>query len=747
MSENIEFKCKIEWCKYNAPDYKIYATSVNKQEYPNIKTDFKDYVTILGNIHELGIGQIYEVAAAEEMTKYGYSYKIKNIRKDKLRSEEDMYIFLQEILTLGQASELWKYYPDIVERIVSNKTDDIDLSKLHGIGPKRFEKIKEKIIQNYALCDLVIEFGGILSINVLKKLYDEYGSVSQLKYKLRKEPYRCLTNVSGIGFVKADAMLLEMEKQKKVVFDFDLKTSKQRCLACVIYLLEENEKAGHTRMDLRELRKQVVHLVPACAEHYVDCLKTNDIYYDIETYDVALQRTYDIERYIAGTIIEALKYPRKYDIDWKKYQSKGEYPLTDEQLEALHIICENNIMILNGFGGSGKSATSAMIIQMLEENEISYKLFAPTGRAAKVLADYTNKDTSTIHRGLGYMPPATWSYNEECKLKCGVVLVDEFSMVDIFIFRRLIDAIDFRTTKLIMVGDSAQIPSVSAGNLLHDFMKSKIIPTVTLSKIFRYGEGGLMKVATDTRESRKYLPDNNRQKILMFGNNKDYIFIESETANTLKDTCVIYTKLLEQGYQPADIQILSSYNKGDYGTIAINNIIQQIANQKNIKSSEKLTVGETSFYKDDIVIQRANNYKASIYIDDDFMSYEEEQTFIPNGMIGKIVKIEAAFLVIDFDGILVRYSKGDMLDVKLGYAISIHSSQGGSAKVIILLTPSSHTFMLNSNLLYVGLTRMKEKCYHIGSSKTVNISIKKKENFNRRTFMQGLLHSFYATRK
>lgn len=739
MDKNIEFKCKIEWCKYNAPEYKVYSVNVDKEQYPDVQLNSNGYATITGNIHELGIGQLYEVSAVEEMNKYGYSYKVNNIRKDKLRSEEDMYAFLQEILTLEQASELWKYYPDIVERIVSNNVEDIDLKKLHGIGPKRFERIKEKIIQNYALCDLVIEFGGVLSINILKKLYDQYGSVLQLKQRLRKEPYKALTRISGIGFVKADAMLLEMEKNKIIEFDFELKSSWQRCLACMIHLLEENEKSGHTYMDLRELRNQVLHLVPVCAEHYVDCLKMDDIYYNIDTYNVAIQKTYDTESYIARTMRDAVKYPKKYNINWKSYQHRGEYPLTEEQMGALQMICEQNVMILNGYGGSGKSATSAMIIQMLEDNNIEYKLLAPTGRAAKVLADYTHKDTFTIHRGLGYQPPSNWGHNEGNKLQCQVVLVDEFSMVDIFVFSKLLQAIDFSQTKLIMVGDSAQIPSVAAGNLLHDFIESRVIPTVTLSKIFRYGEGGLMKVATDTRESRKYLPECNREKMLVFGNNKDYAFIESDKEQVINDMKLVYCKVLQQGYKPEDIQILSAYNKGDYGTIVMNNVIQAVANKETVKKGHGVSVGETTFYKNDIVIQRVNNYKAHLYIDDDYDIDETEQTFIPNGMIGKIIRITAKIIIIDFDGILVQYSKNDMADVKLGYAISIHSSQGGSAKVVILVTPSSHTFMLNSNLLYVGLTRMKERCYHIGSSKTVNMVIRKKENFNRKTLTQKML--------
>ena len=125
---------------------------------------------------------------------------------------------------------------------------------------------------------------------------------------------------------------------------------------------------------------------------------------------------------------------------------------------------------------------------MLKDNNKSYELFSPTGKAAKVLSENTNEHASTIHRGLGYMPPNNWGYNEEAKMTCDVLIIDEFSMVDLNLFKHVVDAVDFKHTKLLMIGDNAQLPSVSCGNLLHDFMQSKLIPTVTLTKVFRYGE-------------------------------------------------------------------------------------------------------------------------------------------------------------------------------------------------------------------------------------------------------------------
>lgn len=736
--KQVKFVGKVARCIYNkqGSDWSIYAMEVDPKEYPDIKQNQYDNVSISGELPDLSVTRPYSITAVEQESKYGPTYKVIKMSIMRPKTGEEVYSFLREILTENQAAVLYKEYPDIIE-LVENETADekVDLSKLPGIGEKTFAKIKDKINTNIRLLDLVVEFGGVLSLTVIKKLYEAYPAMELVRKKLRTEPYKCLTNISGIGFIKADSMLLELEREKKIDFGFNLRKSPQRCAACMQYYLEENQKEGNTKMDLRDLRKQVLKLVQACANHYVDCLKNGDFYYSKDTFEVALKTTYETEEYIAEKIKLANQKPKIWDINWKKYQNKGEYPLTDEQLSALECICNNNIMILNGFGGSGKSATSAMIIKMLEDNDITYKLFAPTGRAAKVLADYTEKPAATIHRGLGYMPPSNWCFNEDNKIPVRVILIDEFSMTDVFLFKHVVEAIDFNVTKLILVGDSAQLPSVGPGNLLHDFVRLRKIPTVTLNKIFRYGEGGLMTVATDIRNRQKYLTDEDCQ---FFGEKKDYVFIRASNEKIVGQILLLYATLLKK-YRPEDILVLSAYNKGSCGTVEINNRLQVIANE-NYGSENFLKVGEVKYFEGDIVIQTSNNYHAPVYYDGLDIAHLEwaedlEETFVPNGMIGKITSIQKDGVIIDFDGVEVVYTKTDMQNVALGYSISIHKSQGGSAKIVILLSPSSHEFMMNSNLLYVGITRTKEKCYHFGSIESVNRSIRKKENFNRKTLM------------
>lgn len=743
--KQIKFKGVIERCIYNTPDFKIYAVNADKKQYPELKQNKYGNISIIGELADLTLGVEYEITAEEQDNKYGTSYCVVNIKRDLPTTVEDTYLFLSEILTDNQARVLIENYPNIIQKVKDNDLDDIDLSNLKGIGEKTFEVIKNKIIVNYCLMDLVIEFKNVLSMSMIKKIYDEYSSIDKLKEKLKSNPYTTLTRISRIGFKTADSIILQLQKENIIEFDYDVKTSPDRCLSCMLYLLEENENNGHTLMNLADLRQECLKMVPSCIEHFVDVIKDDNIYYNKNDMTVALRNTYETEKYIAETILaNAHSQNNVWNFDLEKYRKVGEFELSDEQMQILNVVCKNNIAILNGFGGSGKTYSTKGIINMLKDNNKSFRLFSPTGRAAKVLNENTNELASTIHRGLGYVPPNKWTYNSEHKLFADIIIIDEFSMVDIWLFKKLLDAIDFKYTKLLIIGDNAQLPSVSCGNLLHDFMESNIIPTVTLNKIFRYSSGGLMRVATDTRCCKEYLTKDMKAKATTFGDNQDYMFIDLASELIPKNVVALYKKLLNNGSSIEDIQVLTAKNVGDCGSVQLNNMIQRVANS-NYGSEVNMKVGETTYYEGDLILQTVNNYSAELVKDKKDMDWEIEEepetVFVANGETGIIKEIYNTYVIVDFNGINVKYYRNDMNMVKLGYCISIHKSQGGGFKKVILCTPQSHIFMLNSNLLYVGLTRMKEKLYHLGSLQSVNQAVKKKANLTRHTFMQKLLNN------
>ena len=719
---------------------------MNSFEYPDIQVSKYGTATIKGNVQELNLGVEYTVKAKEISDKYGVGYEVINIKREKPTTLAATRNFLYEILTPNQTDTLLEAYPDIVDRIMNNRLDDVDLNKTKGIKDYTFNVIKQKVIENFKLADLVEEFRGLFSLSIIKKLYDKYPSVEKIKEVIRTEPYECLCRLSGIGFKTADGMLLTLEKESKqckengknpiLFFGFDLKPSYQRAKACVDYILNENEANGNTYVKVGDLKKQFEILVPEAIANLPLILKgDNDVIFDRESLSVCRKETYETEKYIAEKIKEGLSINTKWDCDCSKFRSLDGFDLTLDQCKTSEYMCIYNIVMLVGYGGAGKSSSTQAFVNLLKHYNKSFLLLAPTGRAAKVLAGFTGENAMTIHRGLGYMPPNDWNFNSEHPLPYDVVIVDEFSMVDIFLFKHLLEAIDFNRTKLLIIGDDAQIPSVGAGNVLYDLLCYKKIPTITLDKVFRYGKGGLSTVATDARTQTEYL-DKNKKGMQVFGEDQSYIFMPLQQDGIVDYTVKLYKTLLTKGYSVEDIAVLSCYNVGDYGVIELNKRLQEAVNPN---PDAKIVFGDSEFRLNDIVMNYANDYKAVLY-NEEFLD-DKNTTFIANGESGMVDKIEHNSMVSNYDGTLIYYDKGKLKNIRLAYAITTHKSQGGQFKVVILITPRSHTFMLNSNLLYVGISRAKEKCYHLGEIKTVNNALKKKENFDRKTLLLGFLQA------
>lgn len=742
--EQVHFKGVVIRKVYSSERFSVYGMGVDTKKYPQIKLNQYNNASICGELPALSDGIEYEVTATEEMGKHGISYHVINIRRDEPMTKQGVRSFLEEIISPNLAYTLSEEYPDIIERVKQNRLDDIDLSRMRGIGEKNFAKIVKKITENFYLSDLAAEFGGILTISTLRRIYDEYGSVELLKEKLIKAPYSTLTRVNGIGFKIADSKIIAMQKEGVVDFGFDIRTSVDRCLACITFLLEENEKNdGHTKMNLIFLAHQVEDMVPTCADKFAEAISDKSIYYNRDNVEVALQKTYNMEQSIAKTIFYNLHNNNIWRCDVEKYRSIGEFDLSDEQLSIVGNVCKNNISILNGPAGSGKTQSTKAIINMLEDMGKSYVLMSSTGKAAKVLSELTGRYASTIHRGLGYNG-VTWELHREHKLNVDIVIVDEMSMVDVWLFWHLLDAINLKKTKLLMIGDNAQLPSVGCGNLLHDFMATNLIPTVTLTKIFRYGEGGLMKVATDIRMGKNYMDNSMKNKITSFGNNKDYTFIDMPSEKIPINAVAMYKKMLENENTVNDIQVITPKKKGNYGTTVLNKMLQKVANP-NYGSAQSLKHGDSVYYVGDLIVECTNNYDAPLspdYIPKYELPTDGEKwptAFVANGETGIIKGIGLNTIDIDFDGIIVRYDRDMINFIKLGYAITCHKSQGSSINNVILLTPQSDIFMLNSNLLYVGCTRARNKCIHLGSVDTINKVIKRKANLTRHTFMQQML--------
>lgn len=741
----LKFKGKIIRKVYANEDYRVYGVKIDKTLYPELKLNRYGNITIVGDIGDLTFNVDYNITAKEENTKNGISYRVLNITRKKPTTIEDSFTFLSEVITEKQAKTLLDVYPNIIQKVINNDLDDIDFNKTKGIKEKTFEKIKNKIIDNICLAELVTEFKGYLSLSIIRKIYNKYPSVQSLKSKLKSNPYKCLCGLGGVGFKTADSILLEIEKVSNnninngkdpiIVFDKSLIESEERCLACVLYLLKKNEENGNTKANLVNLRSECLKLTPECIEHFTTVVKDKDIYLDKDNLEIALKKTYNTEKFICNNINQRLnKNNNTWDFNIYSYRNVNGIDLSDEQIELLRSVCDNNFTVLTAAGGCGKSFSTKALIDMLKDNGKSFVLASPTGKAAKKLSQYTGEQANTIHKTLMYQE-GKFQFNKDNKLSTDVLIVDEIGMTDIYLFKSLLEATSINT-KIVLIGDSYQLNSVGCGALLRDLCNSKKIPHVIFNTVYRMGEGGVLTACTYVRQNHKFLIKNEFTQI---GKDKSYSFIPSSKDKMNKMVLALYKKLLETN-DVEDITVISSYNIGENGCDRLNQILQPIANPKSLTSKEFVKINinksEIRYYIGDMVIQNCNNYSAKLFLENE---KTKTKTFIPNGTQGKVINIIDNDLIINFDGTIVYYSIDEIRQIKHSFALSVHKMQGSQNKIIVFCCPSSHMFFLSNNIIYTAISRAEKMVYHFSDVRTINIAMNKSDNSKRNTFLCDML--------
>lgn len=741
-----KFKGKVKRCVFNSETFKCYAMDVDTKKYPEVKLNRYKNCTIVGDLPDLGEDIEYEVTATEKEGKYGLSYQVLNIKRDIPTTSEEVFSFLSSILTVNQAKTICQAYPNILDIIKENKLDEIDLSKLKGIKEYTFARIKEKIVDNFYLADLIAEFQGYFTLSIVRRLYKEYTSTEKIRENFKKDPYATLTRISNVGFKTADRLLLDIEEASKknikngekpiIEFDYDIRTSKQRCLSCVLFLLKKNEENGSTKANLVDLRSECLKLTPECIDHFPEAVKSDDIYLNKDKLEIALKRTYDTEKYICDNIRERLKNNNNlWSFNTELYRNINGIDLSDEQMELLRSVCNNNFVVLTAPAGAGKSFSTKALINLLNDNNKIPLLCAPTGKAAKKLSQYTGEQANTIHRTLMYQN-GRFMYDENNKLVADVLLVDEVGMTDIHLFKSLLEAIDMNT-KIVLIGDNFQLNSVGAGGLLRDLCSCGKIPHVTFSKVFRMGVGGVLTSCTYVRQNQKFLTGNVFTQV---GEDKSYSFIPANKEQINNMILALYKKLLETN-DVEDITVISSYNIGENGCDKLNQMLQPIANPISLKSDKfvKITQDklEVKYFVGDMIIQNQNNYRARLFLGEDKTS---EVVFIPNGTQGKIIDIIDNDLIINFDGEIVYYSSDEIKQIKHSFALSTHKMQGSQNKIIIFCCPSSHIFFLSNNIMYTAISRAEERVYHFSDVKTINTAMNKSDSDKRNTFLSHMLN-------
>lgn len=694
-------------------------------------------ITIAGEMPELQNETEYKITAMPKHSKYGLTYYVSYIVADLKGDNRSKFYrtFLETIVSENVAHNILEVYPEFVTMVLNGEDAKIDLNKIKGVKDKKFAEIKRKIFDNIAVMDVLEEYGQYeLSFTMALAMVTRCnGNIDLLREKMQRDPYELMTGINGVGFKRADAVIMKVRPE--------LKDSKFRLFSCADYLLEENENNGSTWMSFADLYKQMKDYVPEAMKNITQVLENERMFsFDKEERRIARTFIKAKEAYIAKKIMEIVGYKDSDNYNWtdrigdglnlEEFRNlDGKFDLSDEQMKTLPMVINNNFSILTGSAGMGKSSGAKGLLNLMDKYCLSYKLTAPTGAASEVLSNYTNRPASTIHRAI---LRNEGNLDIEHLICTDLLIVDEASMVNINLMFDLMKEVAYGT-KVLLICDPEQLPAIGAGKVIHDLIESGVVPVNKLTKVYRFDDGGLAQVATNVRLGKKYLPTDMEGKSVTFGKDADYSFVLEDRSKIMESLIKVYFGLLRKGVDIKDIGIMSSMNVKDLGTIDINQQIQAILH----KGKEGIKYGNTEFRVGDKVIQTVNRY--------DFQLASPRwgtcEVFNGNQGIVKSVCKEDKTIVVDFGkNKVVEYDPTMLGDLQLAYAVSVHKFQGSGCKVAIVVTPSSHTYMLNKNLLYTALTRSTERTIHFADKiSTINIALNKSENYTRNTFLKEYL--------
>lgn len=620
------------------------------------------------------------------------------------------------------AKKIVKEFGEKTLNIIENDPEKLTIIKGIPIG-KAMDISKEfnKIVHIKRLTGNLGELGikPKYTLRIFKKW--QYDSIKMLK----DNPYRLCDRDIGISFLKAE----QIAKNVGIASD-----SPKRISAGIRYVLEVNAENGHTCLPLEQLEKLSCNYLEIGGKDFYNSYNSEIEQENIFEYEknnrtfIYLEEYYHAEKYIADRLAALKSISRRAAHDYSRLidieeQTSG-ISYHEIQRQAISEALSKGIMILTGGPGTGKTTTLNAIISIYENKGDRVMITAPTGRAAKRISELTGHDARTIHRMLEVEFDSAGNmkfvHNEKNPLECDVMVIDEMSMIDVQLFSDLLKALRV-TCRIVMVGDSDQLPSVKAGNVLKDLIESSRLPVVCLKEIFRQSEQSC--IITNAHKIINGIYPDIKQK------NNDFFFfqrMDSESASEL--VISLYAERLPKAYNYSifdDIQILSPSRKGFLGTVELNKKIQQTVNPKqyNVKEVHSLLY---TFREGDKVMQIKNNYDIQWTKDDD-----EKGAGIYNGDIGKILSIntrsrEAKIL---FDDKLASYNIDQLDQLELAYAVTIHKSQGSEFPAVIIPVLEGFDKLYYRNLLYTGVTRARKLLIIVGSQ----LEVYRMVDNNRRT--------------
>ena len=588
------------------------------------------------------------------------------------------------------------------------------LLEVEGIGPKKLAVITESFYEEKQVNDIAydLEQHGVAG-RYAGRLLQKYGD--DVHYVLTEEPYRMIAEIDGIGFKTADQMALAygMDRQDP-----------QRLSAGLTYVLQTMTQNGHVCIPDVELVRRAAFILQADALGLHDILKEAIEVGQLCTADfqgtvyVYMPEAYEEENYIARRIqdMAAMKpLPMKTHVQLflDRWQDSCHFELADKQREAVEKSLESGMTVITGGPGTGKTTVVQTIIRLAEQEGLRILLCAPTGRAAKRLAETTQRKAKTIHRLL--IPDGrqgriqVFEYNETKLLPADLVIVDEVSMLDMEMMYHLLSALKPQC-RCILVGDADQLPSVRAGAVLHDIIASGQVPVVRLDTIFRQQEGG--RIVTNA-----HLINSGRLPVVNEDPEFRFVEIEDEAQGAEKISALYNSELLETGDKFA-VQVLSPMYKNPCGVDNLNQLIQGRFNPPAEEKGE-LKGKNVIFRVGDKVMQKHNDYEKGVF----------------NGDIGEIFAIQKDMVYVRYPEQDVKYEGQEVDEITLAYAITVHKSQGSEYHTVIMVLVNSHAIMLQRNLFYTAVTRAKRKVILVGSKRAVQTAVQNQRTSRRFTLL------------
>ena len=698
----------------------VYRNAQNGYTVLNL-VNKEEEITCVGIFSAIAEGENIEATGEyTEHPTYGKQFKVESFEERAPEDEEAIERYLGsgaiKGIGLAMAARIVRRFKEDTFRIIEEEPER--LAEIKGISERKAMEIAMQVNEKRDLRQAMIflqQYG--ITVNLAVKIYNRYGQ--DIYGILKENPYRLAEDIDGVGFKTAD----EIAAKVGIRTDSDF-----RIRSGILYVLSQAAAEGHTYLPQEELTKRTSELLGVSEEfiekHYMDLaierklmLKQKDdttqiyaaAFYYMESNVATMLKQLDVTYDESDTVIEKCI---------QTIQKQTQMELEEHQVQAVKEAVKNGLLIITGGPGTGKTTTINTIIRYFEMEGMDIFLAAPTGRAAKRMSETTGYEARTIHRMLelngGMEGSAGFERNETNPLETDVIIIDEMSMVDISLMHSLLKAIP-AGTRLILVGDVNQLPSVGPGCVLKDIIDSGVCNVVKLTKIFR--QAAESDIIVNAHKINK------GQEVVLDNKSMDFFFLKRYDADVIINVVLQLIKQKLPKFVDAseyDIQVLTPMRKGLLGVERLNGILQKYLNPPAPNKREK-EYGDTLFREGDKVMQTKNNYQLEWEIKSRFGLPIDKGMGIFNGDTGIIREINdfSETLTVEFDeGRMVEYSFKLLEELELAYAMTIHKSQGSEYPAVVIPLLSGPQMLMNRNLLYTAVTRAKKCVTLVGDEET-----------------------------